>query len=415
MASALAAAAPWPVAHGSFIQEYLCKDWSDEKWQSEFRYLGEAGMSVLIFGSAANSQKHIAYYPTRLDGYKCAEGYGDLVDACLRNAARANFQVFIGLNFHEDWWRKSANDPQWLFAQMEEGNRIADELYARYKQRYPREFAGWYWVWEADNLNFKQPKQRATLAKALDISVTHLHALDTTMPVMLCPFMNRMCGGADEYGDFWKDIFANCSLGRGDIFCPQDCVGGGGLRLEDVPAWFGAMGKAVATKPGLRFWCDTETFAQSDWTAGTIDRFVKQIEIVAPFVEKSVTFAYCHYYSPNNVDAGFHRTYLKYVRTGHLDKTPPDAPANPRIERLDKSRTRLDWQASTDNIGVCGYDIYRNGERITRHQTPRLPEAAGFTPASYTDTDATPTLLRYRIEAYDFAGNHSPAVEITAP
>jgi hypothetical protein len=389
---------------GTFIQEYLVKDWEDYKWQSEYRYMKELGMTYLIFGSTADSKAHQTWYPTKLRGYRQAKGYKDPVDSCLRNAEKMGIKVFLGLNFNADWWAKAANDPTWLYAQMDEGNRIADELYARYKAKYPKAFHGWYWVWEVDNLNYNQPAQKQTLAKALEINVSHLHRINRDMPVMLCPFMNYRVGvNANGYRDLWKYVFANTSLGKGDIFCPQDCVGAGGLTLDKLAEWFAALKQAVDSKPGLRFWVDTETFDQTDWTSGTMDRLVQQLRLVRPYVDTAITFAWSHYYSPNNAAAGWQKTWKDYMANRKLDAQPPTEPVNFKVLRQGDGSVRVSWLPSSDNIGVCGYDIYRNGTRITRHQSGRETK-----PTVYVDTSAPVSEpVSYEIQAYDFAGNKS--------
>ncbi len=411
-----------PAAVGTFIQWYLVKDWDDAKWRSEFRYMQEVGMRSLVFAPTADSKAHVTYYPTRLPGFQLAEGYPDLVDACLRNAEKAGIRVFLGLNFNDDWWHKSANDPAWLDAQMQEGNAVAAELYRRYAAKYPHAFAGWYWVWEVDNLNFRTPEQIRTLAQALDSNVRAVKALNPRLPVMLCPFMNASLGTPETYQAMWTAVFAQCSLGRGDIFCPQDCVGAGGLTLEQVPVWFAALKQAVATRSGLRFWADTETFqaesqaaADADhWIAAPLNRFVAQMKTEQPYVEQCLTFSYSHYYSPNTANSGFQRTYREYLRTGRLETVPPSAPAHTEAARDPKGRVVLSWEPATDNVGVCGYRLYRDGKQI--HLMPMLREAVSDRRIKWTDTKAPRrTDVTYAIETYDFAGNLSPRVEIRVP
>jgi hypothetical protein len=404
-----------PVPVGTFIQWFLVKDWSDAQWQAEFRCMKELGMEYLVFAPTLDSARRIAYYATHLPGYQRAKGGRDVVDACLRNAQKASIRVFLGLNFHEDWWKKSARDPGWLYAQMEEGNAVADELFRHYRARYPRAFYGWYWVWEVDNLNFRKPEEVRALARALDINVRHLKTLDPAMPVMLCPFMNYRLGRPEAYAEMWKTVLANTALGKGDIFAPQDCVGAGGLTLDNFAAWFAALREAAATKPGLRFWSDTETFNQEDWTSATLDRFVTQLKGVQPYVEKSLTFAYSHYYSPNAVAPGYHRTLREYVRTGRLEASPPSAPTEARAERLEDGRVVVRWRAAADNIGVAGYYIFRDDQRIARAATGRdartgdpFPPPPGA-PLEFVDKGAPREGMPvYAVQAYDFAGNVSP-------
>lgn len=59
----------------------------------------------------------------------------------------------------------------------------------------------------------------------------------------------------------------------------------------------------------------------------------------------------------------------------------------------------LSWSAATDNVGVAGYDVLRNGVAVATSAT-----------TSYTDTGLTPdTTYTYAVRARDGAGNLSPA------
>lgn len=409
--SAPASAPPnYPVAVGTFIQWYLVKDWTDAQWTAEFRAMKDVGMEYLVFAPALDSTHRMAFYPTKLPNCTLIKENPDLVETCLRTAKRAGIKVFLGLNMHDDWWKKEANDPPWLYAQMEEGNAVADELYSRYHARYAGTFVGWYWVWEIDNLNFNTPARVDTIVNALNINLRHLKALPTRLPVMLCPFMNAIVGKPEAYQAFWTTVFARTALSDGDIFCPQDSVGAGGLKLEQVPAWFAALRKAVDTKPGLRFWSDTETFDQRDWTSAPLNRFVAQMKSVQPYVERCLTFAYSHYYSPNTVNPGYQRTYKEYVRSGKLDDVSPSQPAEFQAKKR-AGDVLLWWKASTDNVGVCGYVISRNGSPVHRMQLPRTPDPKLMW-LEWTDTNAPigPTTV-YAVQAYDFAGNLSAGVE----
>ncbi len=89
---------------------------------------------------------------------------------------------------------------------------------------------------------------------------------------------------------------------------------------------------------------------------------------------------------------------------GGGDVTPPSAPSNLTAGGTTASSTTLSWGASTDNVGVTGYRVYRNGTQVG---TP--------TGTSYTDTGlAASTTYSYTVKAYDAAGNASPASNTAA-
>jgi hypothetical protein len=411
----VARARDWPVARGSFVQDWLVAGWTDARWDAEFAAMKQVGMDTFVFQSVCDSKAGVTYYPTSIPGLRQASGHNDSLGKCLRAAERAGIQVFVGLNFHGDWWSKGASDPAWLNAQMELGNRIADEVYDRYRAEAPHALHGWYWVWEVNIAYFAAASLKQNLAAALDISVKHLHALAPGMPVMLSPFENEADASPDTYRTLWTWMFANCTLGAGDIFCPQDSVGAGMVSLANLPAMFAALKQAVDTKPGLRFWSDTETFHIDDWTARTLGELVAQLKAVQPYVERSIIFAWTHYLSPNNLDPAMQCTLMGYVSSGTLEKSPPTVPKSFKAVREANGAIRLTWQPSRDDMRVFGYEIRRGGTRITRQQSPRGNPVVTGVPTTFLDTQAPATgAVTYLIRAYDFAGNFSLPATATA-
>ncbi|MEX0989643.1 MAG: Ig-like domain-containing protein [Actinomycetota bacterium] len=92
------------------------------------------------------------------------------------------------------------------------------------------------------------------------------------------------------------------------------------------------------------------------------------------------------------------------------DEEPPSSPADLTATASGPRSVLLDWTASTDDVGVTGYRIYRDGEQID--EVPTWPTAA---------TDAgleSETTYAYRVRALDAAGNlsrSSDRVSVTTP
>jgi chitodextrinase len=86
------------------------------------------------------------------------------------------------------------------------------------------------------------------------------------------------------------------------------------------------------------------------------------------------------------------------VNVTYPDTTPPSTPTNLKLTPGYK-RIALSWKASSDNVRVAGYYIYRNGRKI-----------ATVTGTTYTDTGLiTGTSYAYYVIAFDAAGNSSGA------
>ncbi|MBN6052115.1 fibronectin type III domain-containing protein [Nonomuraea sp. RK-328] len=85
--------------------------------------------------------------------------------------------------------------------------------------------------------------------------------------------------------------------------------------------------------------------------------------------------------------------------TGGGDTQAPSVPGNVRSTGVTSSSVSLAWNASTDNVGVTGYDVYRGSTRVTT-----------VTGTSYTDSGLTAnTSYTYTVRARDAAGNVSAA------
>lgn len=83
--------------------------------------------------------------------------------------------------------------------------------------------------------------------------------------------------------------------------------------------------------------------------------------------------------------------------TGGSDTEAPSVPANLFSPSHTDSTVDLRWDASTDNVGVAGYTVLRNGVEIAT--TPST---------SYQDTGLyANTTYRYTVRAFDAAGNQS--------
>jgi fibronectin type 3 domain-containing protein len=91
-----------------------------------------------------------------------------------------------------------------------------------------------------------------------------------------------------------------------------------------------------------------------------------------------------------------------------LDTTPPSVPTGLTGSAASATLINLSWTASTDNVGVTGYRIYRGGSQIGTSAT-----------TSYADSTVVgSTTYSYKVAAYDAATNvsaQSAAKTISTP
>ena len=96
------------------------------------------------------------------------------------------------------------------------------------------------------------------------------------------------------------------------------------------------------------------------------------------------------------------------VTTPSAATTPPSVPTGLAGTLASATQINLSWNASTDKVGVAGYNIFRNGTKV-----------GTGTSTSYQDTSlAAGTTYTYAVSAYDAAGNtsaQSSSVSIATP
>jgi chitinase len=104
-----------------------------------------------------------------------------------------------------------------------------------------------------------------------------------------------------------------------------------------------------------------------------------------------------------NMDGGANYATVSAIAvtggSGGGDTTPPSAPGNLQVTGTTSSSVSLSWGASSDNVGVTGYDVYRGATKV-----------ATVTGTSYIDGGlAASTTYTYTVKARDAAGNVSAA------
>jgi chitodextrinase len=84
---------------------------------------------------------------------------------------------------------------------------------------------------------------------------------------------------------------------------------------------------------------------------------------------------------------------------GGGDTTRPSSPGNLVATATGQSTAHLTWDAATDNVGVTGYRVYRDGSPLTTLGNVTSFDDSGLQPA---------TTYTYTVTALDAAGNESP-------
>ncbi|MFC4015117.1 DUF4434 domain-containing protein [Nonomuraea purpurea] len=385
-----------PRLSGSFLQPGLGDTWEPETWSQELGVLGRACMDQLVLQWTADSRAKETVYPTSMAGWTQGTET-DVVEKALAAADSAGMQVYLGLQVNDDWWNKYADDTAWLDNEATVANRIADELWTKYRGH--QSLTGWYLSFEVDNWNFGEAADQAAMAAFYKKVADHLHTLSPGKPVVISPFFNTAGGlTTAQWQSMWTTILATSPI---DVIALQDGVGAGHATTGRLAAWFAATKNAInAARPTTKLWADTETFTP-DFTPMATKDIVADMRAVQPYVSGYWSFSYDHYQSPLQVAAVHDAAYRDYLATGSVETVAPTTPTGLTATATGPLTVSLSWNASTDAIGVAGYQIIRNGVVVKNLQG---------TATTFTDDGLDPsTAYTYSVKAFDAAGNVSAA------
>ncbi|GEK17385.1 hypothetical protein CPE01_11180 [Cellulomonas persica] len=164
---------------------------------------------------------------------------------------------------------------------------------------------------------------------------------------------------------------------------------GNGIYIPS--GWTGTMPNGDAIKPGVSF-LDIRSFYKNDPQWSKVETALRTG--VAP------EFSYHRFWSQTAIAAAladYDRLFDDGTTPG--DTEAPSAPTGLKASGVTSTSATISWTASTDNVGVTGYDVYRGTTKV-----------GSSTTTSYADTGLTPaTAYSYTVRAKDAAGNVSAA------
>jgi len=167
---------------------------------------------------------------------------------------------------------------------------------------------------------------------------------------------------------------------------------------------------APSVPSGLTATTRTATSVAFSWTASTDDVAVTGYKIYRGGTQIATTASTSYTNTGLTPSTNYSYTVAAYDAAGNTsaqstalatsttaDTTAPSVPSGLAAGTRTLTTIPLTWTASTDNVAVTGYKIYRGGTQVGTSST-----------ASYTDSGLTPgTNYSYTVAAYDAAGNIS--------
>lgn len=410
----------WPHINGSFIQYGPFLNYSEKQLSEHFDYLKEAGIEYLVLYTSAqltNQGKFsTVYYPSDYVASRKAENYDashagiteKMLSQCRAHGIKAYITPINMEGFSIEW---AINDKTKVDAFVADTLAVAAEMYDLYKEDYGETFYGWYFAPEFANYFSAWTEEYYTAtSEAIDAVLEGYTNLDPDMPFLMSPyFCNRApYSGAEDTGKAWDKIFSGIRFRKGDIFCPQDCVGSGLADIHDFADYYAEMKKAADNQENLAFWGNPENFVQADWSSAPITRYVLQLEKAAPYVEGFISFAYSHYYAPDICgDDRFHQDYVSYYNTGEVNyygENPAPAPVSLHLSSV-LSGIRLEASFENCKYGISYIEFYRGDEKVAAAYTPQTQYGEETITLSVVDGDVNSgETYRYTAKAFAFTG-----------
>jgi len=304
-----------PLATGAFIQvNGSLASQSPMWWQAELGAMKTVGMDTVVVNYVAYDNFY--FYPTSVSGGQpfVIDSIENIMDA----ADHHGMSVFLGLHLEPEQFSSATFN---LPANLAQGQAELTELWSRYGSH--ASLAGWYMPQEfSDYMALYQPQLRDDII-SYTRAVTDQADVSTGLPMMISPYFGQNPNAA-AYANWWSTT--GLPETGVDIVAMQDGVGTHRTTIAQSRTVFEALQPVMAAH-GVQFWANNESFNQihgwpvdnQPWAAQPvgIDTFVAQIQSTNSLVQKSITFEFSHYMSPQGSAAmnALYRDYRDYYES----------------------------------------------------------------------------------------------------
>lgn len=273
---------------GTFIDEITydipSSNWTEKQWTDDLDNMKAAGMDTLVFIRGGYEGRTI--FPS--ENFFCLRK-DDLVDFILKEAEKRDMKVFIGLYISNLTW----NDGD-VKGEIEANKKFIPEVIGKYGAY--KSFAGWYVPHEVATNIYNIGRLTKSLAAMCKDKTPE-------KKVLLSPFFkettsNNQPFAPERFYDEWDGIFASFG-GDVDICAYQD----GSASLKNVAEYFKAA-KTLCDKHKISLWANVETFERDVrflYFPIPFELLRTKLEMLKPYVEKSITFEFSHFLSPQSI------------------------------------------------------------------------------------------------------------------
>ncbi|GEM_PF-948169 len=211
-------------------------------------------------------------------------------------------------------------------------------------------------------------------------------------------------GAPDKYGDDYYYATSAASETKSATWRPNVIVAG----TYDVSVWYSQGANRSAAAPfTVAYNGGSQTYYVNQQTGGGRWNLLGR----HPFAVGTAGYIKVH----NGTGETSMSIMADAIKLAYADTTAPSVPENLVATAASETQADLTWTASTDNVGVAGYKIFRDGVQIGTSETN-----------SYSDeTCESGERYVYEVSAYDAVGNESdksvpaeivmPGADVTPP
>lgn len=309
----------------TFIQNWYCRDWTQERWNDEFRAASDAGFEALILQSCfdivrgepdgSRSPQDVSAYPDAQSfcmfpssypaTWHSSQNSGDALALALSAAKINGMQLWIGTVNDDIWWKygwgmpdSDGNGSTYLESWSEENAGLCAglirEIQEHYGEDYGEQIAGYYYVNEIWNIDTAcAGTDGGEYARIIGSNIRATVEAAGDKPVMISPFWNPDVSSPEGFTAFLSSLIDSAGFRSKDIYAPQD-GGGKEYSTETMREWAEAQKAAVGGS--MRFMINNETFGLN-MTAKPIDELRRNYAATAGLAEGNILFSWSHYYA----------------------------------------------------------------------------------------------------------------------
>ncbi len=337
--------------------------------------------SVLLLSGVANAQPVVldseqSAFLTLINNFRAQNGAGPLgISPKLQNSSQWMSTDMATKNYfsHTD---SLGRDPFTRMAAFGYSSYTAGENIAAGNATAQNTLVQWQTACDADGAG----------------NCTYAHRVNMLNPAFKAIGIGRAYGASSAYGWYWTTDFGGTLDTPGPTPAPAPTVSAFTANPPTV-----AAGQATTL-----FW------TVSGANTITIDNGVGDVSNLSSITVRPAQFTT---YKLTATNSGGSTTATATVIVNSVtDNQPPTTPTITSIFARSSSEVDLAWSPSSDNVGVTGYQLIRNGFVLN--------SVSGGS-VSYVDSSTSPnTTYIYSLRAFDAAGNYSNvsnSAQVTTP